>query len=79
MVHVVIKALVSIMKGKGRGEGIGGSHNTCQVNKATAVTKVPCQVNNTVTVTMLPCQVDFTTLVTASKKYAMFRDMCEGK
>jgi len=66
MVHVVIKALVSIMKGKGRGEGIGGSRKACQANK-------------TVTVTMLPCQVDFTTLVTASKKYAKFRDMCEGK
>ena len=79
MVHVVIKALVSIMKGKGRGEDLGGSHNACQANKVTAVTKVPCQANNIVTVTMLPCQVDFTTLVTASKKYASFQKMCEGK
>ena len=65
MVLLAIKALVSVIKGKERREGIGGFRK-------------PCQANKTVTVTMLPCQVDFTTPVTACKRYANVQRMSEG-
>ena len=66
MVSIVLNQLVSVIKGKEGREGIGGFRK-------------PCQVNNALTVTMLPCQVNFTSPVTASKKYARFQRMAEGK
>jgi len=64
MVLLALKALVSMIKGRERREGIGGYRPTCQHN-------------NTLTVTMLPCQVKSTLPVTASKKYAMMQEMGE--
>ena len=66
MVFRTLKALVSRRKGEKGGEGIGGYRSTCQDNKILPVTLRVCQVNNTHP-------------VTASKKYAMMQEMCEGK
>lgn len=66
MVLLALKALVSMIKGRERREGIGGYRPTCQDNKILPVTMHVCQVKST-----LP--------VTASKKYAMMQEMDEGK